>query len=78
VVALGVDQGADGAAGGAVIPAVGAEEDDVHASSPSTMCGISIAANISLEISLPRIRRRYQPISLGISLSAVPFRGIHV
>ena len=30
MVALGVDQGADGAAGGAVIPAVGAEEDDVH------------------------------------------------
>jgi len=30
VAALGVDQGADGAAGGAVIPAVGAEEDDIH------------------------------------------------
>jgi len=30
VVFFGVDQGADGAAGGAVIPAVGAEEDYLH------------------------------------------------
>ncbi len=30
VAASGVDQGADGVSGGGVIPAVGAEEDDVH------------------------------------------------
>lgn len=30
MVFFGADQGADGAAGGAVVPAVGAEEDYVH------------------------------------------------
>jgi hypothetical protein len=33
VVFFGVDQGADGVSCGAVIPAVGAEKDDVHDSS---------------------------------------------
>jgi len=38
VVLVGVDEGADGVAGVGVVPAVGAEEDDVHASSPFMNC----------------------------------------
>ena len=34
VVLVGVDEGADGVTGGAVVPAVGAEKDDLHANSP--------------------------------------------
>ena len=34
VVFTGVDEGADGVAGIAIVPAVGAEKDDVHVSSP--------------------------------------------
>jgi hypothetical protein len=30
MVLLGVNEGADGVAGGAVVPAVGAEKDDLH------------------------------------------------
>jgi hypothetical protein len=38
VVLLGIDEGADGVAGGAVVPAVGAQKDDLHANSPPR-CG---------------------------------------
>jgi hypothetical protein len=34
VVLFGVDKGADGVAGAAIVPAVGAEKDDFHISSP--------------------------------------------